>query len=372
MANKLAIVGSNPMTRENAPWDNPEYDIWVFNEAAQYSWAKRVTGVLQIHKRVRYRRTMNTAHSEHWKWLQEPHDFPIWMQEVDELVPASTEYPLAEIADYLHCEPSFFTSTMAYSIALGLYFQYSTIELYGVEVASSTEYQWQRDNLAYWVGFAQAWQNTHRGTFTRKCANPVFHRPLYGYEGGVYHEPGEFMLRMEQLRAFEMDAIETKAKADQALEGAYADVDNLPIAIEAALMANIELGKVRGKIYETARYLQMVEDMYQVDGMAKLDRAYFDITAGQARQEAEAQTFEVHRVAGRMDYVFMAWHQTHSPTAVAQIRQFTQEHLDAGYQSGYQQGREAENVSLSQQYDDRLKAGGEMEAALDMLTQADA
>jgi len=33
MRNRVAIVGSHPETRNQAPWDDLSFDIWVFNEA---------------------------------------------------------------------------------------------------------------------------------------------------------------------------------------------------------------------------------------------------------------------------------------------------------------------------------------------------
>ena len=91
----LAIVGSHPTTRELAPYDDPRFDILLFNEAAQKPEVyKRWDMLLQIHLPEVYRSEHNWVNKDHWKWLQEKHGKPIYMQHVDPDVPDSVEYPL--------------------------------------------------------------------------------------------------------------------------------------------------------------------------------------------------------------------------------------------------------------------------------------
>jgi hypothetical protein len=362
MRNKLAIVGSNPLTHPIVPWDDFECDFWVFNEAAQYDWCKRTDGVFQVHKRVRYRRKHNLQHSKHWEWLQKPHDFPIWMIDIDEKVPASVKYPLQEVIDKLNCEAKMFSSTMGYAIALGLFMEYDEISIYGIEVASGTEYQYQRDGLAYWVGFAQGKMGKK---FIRKCGQFAFEQPLYGYEGGVYHTPEEFENRLAKLQVADISFVQAKNDAENALEFVYEkateDADALIDAISAALNANIELGKSRGKIYENKRYLQFVKEMYDIDNMAYIPRSQFEIHAHEGEVAAEEHLINIYRVAGRMDYAFMALQQTKDPRALSQIRSFTQEHLKAGYDHGFHAGRHWENSQYIKLFDQRLLAAGEVQ-----------
>ena len=85
----LAIVGSHPATRDNAPWDNHSIDIWVFNEAAREAWVKRWDAVFQLHKPTIYRNPNNRTDPKHWEWLQQVHGKPIYMQAHDPMVPDS-------------------------------------------------------------------------------------------------------------------------------------------------------------------------------------------------------------------------------------------------------------------------------------------
>ena len=106
---KLAIVGTHKGTRNNAPFDDPDVDIWVFNESAQTTpefypnepdkqWCTRWDAVIQLHKKDVYQSPTNWVNPRHWEWLQRDHgDKVIWLQEDDENVPNGRKYPLDEI-----------------------------------------------------------------------------------------------------------------------------------------------------------------------------------------------------------------------------------------------------------------------------------
>ena len=80
--NKLAIVGTHPNTRANAPYDDQNFDIWVFNEAPQFypgahpkdadkDWCLRWTGCFQLHEPEVYMSPNNFVDKTHWQWLQQ-------------------------------------------------------------------------------------------------------------------------------------------------------------------------------------------------------------------------------------------------------------------------------------------------------------
>jgi len=81
----LAIVGSHPATRELAPYEDPNFEIWLFNEAAMKPEIyRRWDALLQMHKPEVYASTANWVNPEHWPWLQRDHgDKRIFMQDVD-------------------------------------------------------------------------------------------------------------------------------------------------------------------------------------------------------------------------------------------------------------------------------------------------
>lgn len=182
---KVAIVGAEIHTREFAPWDDPGFDIWVFNEWANAEWCKRFTAVLQIHKSEKYRSPTSTRDPLHWEWLQEERGIPIYMQDVDPDVPDSVRYPLEEInIEYMswltwNDEPvKNFTSTISYAVALALYEGYTQIDIYGVELSHSSEYHSQQPTFAFWVGVAAG----RKVKVNLHCSKNLFDKPLYGRE----------------------------------------------------------------------------------------------------------------------------------------------------------------------------------------------
>ncbi len=174
---KVAVVGSNPATCELAPFDSPYWDIWVLNEAPTTWEPPRIDAVFQIHKWESFARTDNSLKANHWDWLQEPHDFPIFMEEVLPQVPASVEYPLKEIIDFCGGR-KFLTSSAAYALALAHYLGYDEVGVWGVHVASEWEYEFQREGIAYWLGRIDA---TAKLSLVKGCG--LLSAPLYGYDG---------------------------------------------------------------------------------------------------------------------------------------------------------------------------------------------
>ena len=181
---KLAIVGSEEHTRHLAPFDDPEYDIWVFNEWANADWCKRWTACLQIHDPQVYQ-NLNKKDPKHWEWLQTPHGKPVYMQYLDPQVPDAVKYPLDEINQKFMANltwegksQKYVRATIAYAIALALYLDYDEIHIYGVELTNHAEYRSQRDNFIFWNGVAIG----HGAKIDLHCCKGLFDKPLYGYE----------------------------------------------------------------------------------------------------------------------------------------------------------------------------------------------
>jgi len=188
---KLAIVGSEQQTRHLAPYDNPDYDIWVFNEWANADWCKRWTACLQIHEPQVYQNPNNDKDPSHWEWLQKDHGKTIWMQEIDPRVPNSVKYPKNEIIErffsgllYEGLPQKYIRATISYAIALAIFTGYDEVDIYGVELANHAEFRSQRDNFIFWIGVA-------RGAGVKinlHCCKGLFEKPLYGYEGYVQED----------------------------------------------------------------------------------------------------------------------------------------------------------------------------------------
>jgi hypothetical protein len=154
----LAIVGRAKETRDFAPFDKPEVDLWAFNDNAMR--LPRVSAVFELHPDAL---TADRYEPEYKEWLRLPHSFPIWMHETHPEIPASRPYPRHAInALYLygllHGEEKvedFYTSGPAYALALAIYQRYQRIELYGIELYDNG-YRKQGDCIFFWLGTAAA------------------------------------------------------------------------------------------------------------------------------------------------------------------------------------------------------------------------
>src|SRR3990170_5399021 len=192
----IAIVGFSPTSRHLAPFDDERVTIWGVNEAHRHqsSYMKRWDGWMQLHKPWDFRKGSSPATKEHWEWLQQDQGIPIYMQEKFDDIPSSVAYPLEEIRRAYpgikellptgeELERNYYTSTFAYMCALALYEidkqeLPGRIEVYGFDMATWTEFQYQKGSTEYWIGYANG-----RGvelTVPYKCR--LINGKLYGYE----------------------------------------------------------------------------------------------------------------------------------------------------------------------------------------------
>ncbi len=154
----VAIVGASENNCAWAPFDDPEVEIWAINEMHCRPWFQRADRWFQIHERWDF---IKDHVADHWPWLQEEHDFPIYMQKKYDDIPACVEYPLYDIRKKLFNHlylgekrwDKWFTSSMDYMMALIMYEGiFERVEVYGVEMSREGEWSYQRQGFAYWQG----------------------------------------------------------------------------------------------------------------------------------------------------------------------------------------------------------------------------
>ena len=169
-----------PQNIRDFDFDRNDCDIWVFNEALNTDWCKRADGVFQIHAPVIWRSATNRNDPKHYQWLQSGETPVIFMQEKYSEVPKSEKFPLEKVFDKFPEAERYFTSSVGYALALAIYKEYKTIEVYGVEMETNTEYGHQRVGVAYWCGLAAG-----RGIKVDFHSPTFYTAPLYGYEGNL-------------------------------------------------------------------------------------------------------------------------------------------------------------------------------------------
>jgi len=156
---KVCIVGCSN-TKDLAPFDlADEFEFWGVNNLFLTLPDKPWTRWWEIHL-IEY---------EDGKWLRRKQtDFrgqkveeylqslgklqcPVYMQQVNPLVPNAIQYPLAEVVAGMG---NYFTNTISYQIALAILEGFKEIRIYGVDMAVDTEYAWQRPSCEYFLGVA--------------------------------------------------------------------------------------------------------------------------------------------------------------------------------------------------------------------------
>ena len=357
---KLAIVGTHTLTRHLAPYDDPDCDIWVFNESGQANaefyryeldkqWCKRWDAIIQIHKPEVYRSQTNWVINSHWDWLQRNHgDKVIWMQGVDPLVPNSKRYPLDEIIAIVPgAKYRWFTSSVSYAAALAIYQGYKDVGFYGLDMESNTEYGYQLPNFIYWIGVMEG-----LGINLYHVSNKqYFSEKLYGYEGELQIDRNYFADRVTNLRAQwkEKESLSNKLKdriIDAIVERKVNDIPKLMIDWRATA---IEAGRFSGAENEAANYAKREDH---------ISRQEFERRAAQAAKDSDEVKEKMYVLTGNFEYVYNAWVQTGQYQPLEQMRKFLQAAIAMAYELGGKHGAYVENLEYIKEYDDRLQAAG--------------
>ncbi len=150
--NTVALVGFAPTSRDLAPYDDPATEIWAMNESYKYDFVKRATRWFQMHSESNFSRPDNPNDPDHYEWLRTQKEYPILMQHKYRQIPMAVAYPLEDVIRLTGLR--YFTSTFAYMIGLAILEKFERIELYGFEMASNTEYHYQRACAEFWMGYA--------------------------------------------------------------------------------------------------------------------------------------------------------------------------------------------------------------------------
>jgi len=236
-------MGSHPRTRAEFDQTRTDCDLWVFNEAVSNKTFPKADAVFQMHAEAIWKNPRNRNDPHHYKWLNTQTETPVYMQKKYEDVPCSLTYPIDEIIERFHVKH--FTSSVCYAMALAAYKNtYKRVEIYGVEMETNTEYQYQRDGVTLWIGVLL-------GLGIEVDAHlSLFDNPLYGYEGEVVIPYELFDKRIEQLdphiekkeKEYEAAALNTVMVVDKFVDADMTD------QITKCLQSQFELSKLLGTL----------------------------------------------------------------------------------------------------------------------------
>lgn len=343
----LAIVGSHPATREKAPYEDPRFEIWLFNEAPMKPEVyRRWDASFQMHKPEVYASEHNWVNQDHWHWLQQDHGGKtIWMQDVDARVPNSAKYPLDEILALVPYK--YLRSTPALALALGVYLGYKEIHLYGSELSSNTEYTYQAINYAFWVGFALG----YGVDLQLQCWLNEFNQPIYGYEGEVQLPQAYFTERIERIEIERKAKAQALRKAETQLDKAFEKNDFQKVADLSLVVESLHnaVGEIEGAMDEAQRYAARTNP---------ISRQEFERVSAQSQKDGSEAEHETWHAAGRCEYIWNVWYQTGNLQAKNQLKTFLAEKNKAAHKAGILSGKFSENYNNLSEYDKVVVAAG--------------
>jgi hypothetical protein len=167
---KIAVLGSAPSSRLLAPFNDPEWEIWACSPAN--CDLPRVDYFFEIHGPDTVLR--EPQYADFMKWCaKHPR---VYMQDERPEFPGSIKYPYEEMrkrfGDY------FWTSSLAYMLALAIEKKPEVIGLWGVDMSAHDEYGYQRAGCHY---FIQEAQKAGIGVYAPPESDILEPTPPYGY-----------------------------------------------------------------------------------------------------------------------------------------------------------------------------------------------
>lgn len=156
--NKVCIVGFAPSYAET-PWHEEDTEIWVLNEF--YKLANKIPNFkadrwFEIHDLS----SESKSNAEHQEFLQKvQHEIPLYVQKKYDHLPKAIAFPKDDIVNFFDEKgfsgAKYFTNSISWFIALAIFEGFKEISVYGVDMATDSEYGWQLPSCEYWIGIAE-------------------------------------------------------------------------------------------------------------------------------------------------------------------------------------------------------------------------
>lgn len=370
----LAIIGSHPRTRATFDFDRTDCDVWLFNEAISNPvnrvWAKRATAIFQMHIPTIWKNPQNRNDPKHYEWLQTQTECDVWMQDVYPDVPRSKKYPLDGILDMIgHSKEHFLTSSVPQAMALAAYLGiYDRIEIYGVAMETNTEYGFQREGVAFWLGYLRG------HGITVDFVDVTFVAPLYGYEGEVFIKYERFGERVEELKP-QIEELSGKYKV--ALEtfklfvdqfdknGATTQIEkNLFEGVQTLRTLGDQLGTLDGAMQENERYRTKADEMRVASGGEFVfSRQEFESGAKSNFDKANQFKTQLNVIGTELNIIHSNIMKSAKGSPKREkffglYRQRMQDYLNCNNAAGIHVGASKENYEYMSYLDRHIKAAG--------------
>lgn len=181
---KMAIVGFAASSKDLAPYDDPTWEIVGLNQL--YRHIPRADRWLEIHHNWNEHVVEGT---DHQKWLA---DSPIPVYMVDRVpgIPNSVRFPIERV---MNGHLDYFTSTVAFAIALAIDEGFKEIGLWGIDLIVGDEYSYQKPCAEFWLGVAHG-----KGILVTLPHTTALCKQSYRY--GYQSEPSSLVTMSELTR----------------------------------------------------------------------------------------------------------------------------------------------------------------------------
>jgi hypothetical protein len=167
----IALLGTALASRNLAPFNDPEWEIWSCSPGNMD--LPRTDVFFEIHSMELIEREPSYPPFIEWMKKQKR----LILQREDERFPTSEAYPLKDMLERFG--PYFFTSSIAYMMAMAIAQSPKRIGIWGVDMSASDEYGYQRAGCHYFIQKARE-AGIEVGTpMESELAEPL---PLYGFK----------------------------------------------------------------------------------------------------------------------------------------------------------------------------------------------
>ena len=151
---KAAIIGFTP-TRADAPYTDPEYEMWCENALFVHGDVPRCSRWFDLH----VPEVIDEQRINFYSQI----DVPVFLQDVRDDVPGSVKFPKTQIEEFVaglapgsaNMLGDYQTNSISWMIAFAMFEGFTTIDIYGVDMSQDTEYRFQRANVEYFLGICR-------------------------------------------------------------------------------------------------------------------------------------------------------------------------------------------------------------------------
>ena len=210
---KVALVGFARSSAMDAPFHDPEFSIWGMNQL--YRFIPRASRWFDIHHNWNEYVVPGTDHAA---WIRDA-PIPVYMNDYHPEFSSSVRYPIERMIEKFG---DYYTSTVAYMLALAIDEGFTQIDLYGIDLAVGVEYVEQRPCTEYYIGIA-----SERGITVGIPTASALCKQSYRY-GYHYSTTNQGIATRGDLEKRKRDLLFKRDKALQDLhyiEGALTELD---------------------------------------------------------------------------------------------------------------------------------------------------